>query len=67
MDNDFLNYIFNSVKIKKNEIPNQTHNDEYNQKNDNININNSKCNEDNQKNDNININNTECNEDNQKK
>jgi hypothetical protein len=72
MDNDFLNYIFNSVKIKKNEIPNQTHNDEDNRKNDNININininNTECNqdnpqsnEDNQKNDNIN-----SNEDNQK-
>jgi hypothetical protein len=61
MDNDFLNYIFNSVKIKKNEIPNQTHNDEDNRKNDNININNSECNQDNQKNNNIN-----SNEDNQK-
>jgi hypothetical protein len=33
MDNDFLNYIFNSVKIKKNEIPNnlnQTHNENNN-------------------------------------
>ena len=56
MDNDFLNYIFNSVKIKKNEIPNQTHNDEDNRKNDNININNTECNQDNQKNDNIQIN-----------
>ena len=66
MDNDFLNYIFNSVKIKKNEIPNQTHNNEENRKNDNININNTECNEDNRKNDNININNSECNQDNQK-
>jgi hypothetical protein len=34
MDNDFLNYIFNSVKIKKNDIPdnnlNQTQNNELN-------------------------------------
>ena len=68
MDNDFLNYIFNSVKIKKNEIPNQTHNDEDNRKNDNININNTESNKDNpqsnkdnQKNDN-----PQSNEDNKK-
>jgi hypothetical protein len=38
MDNDFLNYIFNSVKIKKNDIPNnlnQTHNED-NKLNDDI-------------------------------
>ena len=70
MDNDFLNYIFNSVKIKKNEIPNnlnQTHNDDNKSNEDNQKNDNAKSNEDNQKNeDNTQSNdNTKLNEDNE--
>ena len=55
MDNDFLNYIFNSVKIKKNEIPNnlnQTHNEDNKSNEDNKKNDNPQSNEDNKKNDN---------------
>ena len=70
MDNDFLNYIFNSVKIKKNEIPNnlnQTHNDDNKSNEDNQKNDNAKSNKYNQKNeDNTQSNdNTKLNEDNE--
>jgi hypothetical protein len=78
MDNDFLNYIFNSVKIKKNEIPNnlnQTYNNnKSNDNNEKMNNNNEKMNNDkesnednNESNDNNQPFNNNKNEDNTKK
>jgi cobalamin biosynthesis protein CobT len=66
MDNDFLNYIFNSVKIKKNDNVNQTQNNESNnnnQKNDNNKSNNEELNNNEKynKNDNNESNNEELN------
>jgi len=65
MDNDFLNYIFNSVKIKKNEIPNnlnQTYNNnKSNDNNEKMNNNNEKMNNDNESNED----NNESNDNNQ--
>ena len=66
MDNDFLNYIFNSVKIKKNDIPdnnlNQTQNNDLNK--DKQTYNNNELNEDNKKNDNNESNNNNTKNDN---